>query len=272
MPLLFAPLLPSAFVATAAAAKRCAAAWRASPATRRRGGAASLAPPGADAVALALAACVVVPLATLSLAPHQEPRFLLPLLLPLAALGGAGALASPRRRAAFLGYNGLLAVFFGAVHQAGVLPATAAVAAAALPDAVAAALPARCSAAGLALPVHAVFWRTYPPPQSMLLQPLHSEGAHATSPRVRVTDLGDVPAAALEEALAAAAAHSAEQGGCELRLLVAPAFAPPPHGAQRIARTAPHFSGETAAEAMLALRRGAPLLDVFGLAVYALQA
>ena len=90
---------------------------------------------------------VVCGLCVLSLAPHQEPRFLTPLLFPVAVLAGstlflydnsdAGAITSekrkespPRRliavggalRVAWYAFNLAAGCFFGALHQAGVLP------------------------------------------------------------------------------------------------------------------------------------------------------
>ncbi len=260
-PLLFAPLLPPA----AASAYR---AWRR---LRTR----THLQPGADATALALAACVLLPLAALSAAPHQEPRFLLPLLLPLAALGGGGALASARRVLAWTVFNAVLALFYGGAHQAGVLPALslvshlahgraggAADAARAALAASAHALPPACAAAGLPA-LHALFWRTYPPPASLLLLP-----ASDASRRVRLTDVRDAAPSVLTAALAAP--DAAACGACALRLLAAPAHAPPPPGAAQIALLWPHFSGEDAGEALAALAAGAPLSRALGLALYAL--
>ena len=65
------------------------------------------------------------PLAALSLTPHQEPRFLLPLLVPLALLLGPfivrkpGALGRAVRSLWYAG-NVVCALFFGFFHQGGV--------------------------------------------------------------------------------------------------------------------------------------------------------
>ena len=44
---------------------------------------------------LLLIASIFLPLFILSLAPHQEPRFLLPLALPVVLLGAQGLVGSP---------------------------------------------------------------------------------------------------------------------------------------------------------------------------------
>eukprot|EP01083_Nonionella_stella_P058842 154060_1 len=67
----------------------------------------------------------------LSLAPHQEARFLLPLCLPMALLGGAllfsgsekslGALARKPKIIIWVVFNLAMAIFFGVLHQGGVI-------------------------------------------------------------------------------------------------------------------------------------------------------
>ena len=70
-----------------------------------------------------LAWMVWFPLVALSTAPHQEPRFLLPLLLPLAATRYAAASGTRARCAAWCALNLAGVVFFGVAHQGGVAPA-----------------------------------------------------------------------------------------------------------------------------------------------------
>lgn len=69
-------------------------------------------------------ASVFLPLALLSIQPHQEARFLLPLLVPSIALL---PLIPPKRLVLFSSVHILqaagLALFFGVLHQAGVVPA-----------------------------------------------------------------------------------------------------------------------------------------------------
>lgn len=75
-------------------------------------------------------ACVFFPLICLSLAPHQEPRFLLPLIVPLhlftAASGTNGPfcfLTNNRFGKGFwMAFNLTLTLFFGVLHQGGVVP------------------------------------------------------------------------------------------------------------------------------------------------------
>lgn len=68
------------------------------------------------------ASSVLFPLLMLSLAPHQEPRFLLPALVPLHLFASSDSIAS--RRGLFLlwiTFNVLLGVFFGVLHQGGIV-------------------------------------------------------------------------------------------------------------------------------------------------------
>ena len=68
---------------------------------------------------------VATSLAVLSAFPHQEPRFLAPMLLPLAVLAGPTMWRTLPRRALWLVFNGLSVVFWGVMHQGGVLDALA---------------------------------------------------------------------------------------------------------------------------------------------------
>lgn len=72
-----------------------------------------------------LVATAVTPLAALSLIPHQEARFLIPLLLPLVLLYGPLMLRSRVSLGSWAAFHGLLTLFFGGAHQAGVVPALA---------------------------------------------------------------------------------------------------------------------------------------------------
>ena len=113
-----------------------------------------------------LAAATLVPLAALSLAPHQEPRFLLPLVLPLTLLHGPTLLAFGRRRAAalvacWLVYHLALTTFFSAAHQAGVVRALAHLKPWP-PSQQATTRPRARSAAQI------IFYRTYMPPRALL--------------------------------------------------------------------------------------------------------
>ncbi len=73
---------------------------------------------------------IVFGLGILSLAPHQEPRFLVPLITPLALLMPVGPFvpeksASKWTRALkliWIVFNLTLGIFFGVLHQGGVVP------------------------------------------------------------------------------------------------------------------------------------------------------
>ncbi|RLN53721.1 hypothetical protein BBJ28_00019382 [Nothophytophthora sp. Chile5] len=75
-------------------------------------------------------ACVFFPLVCLSLAPHQEPRFMLPTLVPLhlftALKGPSGVLGflTSNRLGVLLWvtFNLALTLFFGVLHQGGIVP------------------------------------------------------------------------------------------------------------------------------------------------------
>jgi hypothetical protein len=118
----------------------------------------------ANATRAALLGVLAVPLVFLSLAPHQEPRFLLPLLPAAAAAaaadGAAARLASsPAALAAWSAANLLGAAFFGFAHQGGVVPAVAQLSTVLAED---------DESSDHAL---VYFWRTYTPPESLLAFP-----------------------------------------------------------------------------------------------------
>ena len=68
----------------------------------------------------------IVPILLLSIFPHQEPRFLIPLLLPLALLYSHhifGILANKKLTVLWIIFNCICALFYGALHQGGLVPA-----------------------------------------------------------------------------------------------------------------------------------------------------
>ena len=67
-------------------------------------------------------ATVLLALSLLSAIPHQEPRFLLPLLLPISLLYNRVFADSFRMKALWVVVNMSVAAFFGFVHQAGIIP------------------------------------------------------------------------------------------------------------------------------------------------------
>lgn len=155
------------------------------------------------------ASCVVSSLAGLSSAPHQEARFLLPLLWPLAPLLAALLAAvrwevlhgHPKSKSVsqlvlryyqpvFVVFNLVLFVIYGLLHQAGVYPALALLSSrATLPTSTAAVVAGSISpwqlapllshatvldAGALSSATAVVFIGTYMPPTSLLLQPCNS--------------------------------------------------------------------------------------------------
>ena len=99
---------------------------------------------------------IVLGLGVLSCAPHQEPRFLLPLLIPLVLLYG-DAMEKHARFGHCIAYfwivfNILLLIFFGGMHQAAVIPSIAA-----LPY-------VNVAADGARVPKAIIYYHTYMPP------------------------------------------------------------------------------------------------------------
>ncbi|GAA5855852.1 hypothetical protein JCM9279_003339 [Rhodotorula babjevae] len=161
-----------------------------------------------------------VPLLALSLLPHQEPRFLVPLLVPLALVAPYTSLfRSGTRRAArarrfiwalWLAHSAIFTLIFGYVHQGGLVPATLALNAE---------LRDPTTRLGDAREVEAVFWRTFMPPRHLLLPLVEGQPV----PAVRVTDLAGASPSALLSTLAAldyATSHV---------VLVAPSYAVEAH-------------------------------------------
>lgn len=105
---------------------------------------------------------IIVGLGVLSCAPHQEPRFLLPLLIPLVLLYG-DAMEKHARFGHCIAYfwiafNALLLIFFGGIHQAAVIPSIAA-----LPY-----VNVNVAADGGRLPKAIIYYHTYMPPTFLL--------------------------------------------------------------------------------------------------------
>ena len=70
--------------------------------------------------------CYILPLVFLSVFPHQEPRFLIPILSPLALLYGHhlfGNLSSDVWQVFWVAFNIAMALFYGLLHQGGMLNA-----------------------------------------------------------------------------------------------------------------------------------------------------
>jgi phosphatidylinositol glycan class Z len=88
----------------------------------------------------------IFPLVLLSISPHQEPRFLLPLVSSAIATCNCDWTLSRLQWATHLAHHGVAAFVFGILHHGGVVPSV------------------RALTAGQ----HAVYWKTYPPPVHIL--------------------------------------------------------------------------------------------------------
>ena len=73
-------------------------------------------------IELVLLGTALTGLAFLSLAPHQEPRFLLPLVLPLVITGTPRLVRSKWLLAVWIVFNCVLLLLFGVLHQGSVVP------------------------------------------------------------------------------------------------------------------------------------------------------
>ncbi|GAA5998439.1 glycosylphosphatidylinositol-alpha 1,2 mannosyltransferase [Rhodotorula paludigena] len=168
-------------------------------------------------------ATVLVSLPLVSLLPHQEPRYILPFIVPIVLLAPyAPMFQSGTRRAArsrkvfwalWLTHTAVLTVVFGYLHQGGVLPAI---------FALNRELRDPATRLGGASDVDVVFWRTFMPPRHLLL-PIPQ--ANQSVPAVRVTDLAGAPPSTLLDTLATTAALSSDRDGRRIAVLAAPAYA-----------------------------------------------
>ncbi|XP_066931409.1 GPI mannosyltransferase 4-like [Clytia hemisphaerica] len=105
-----------------------------------------------------LAACVIVPVCILSLIRHQEPRYILSVLLPLTCFVATGAeiIRSRLFYISWLFFNFLGVIWFGFAHQAGVLPSISH-------------LSSHLSGSN-GSNVLIIYWKTYKVPEHLLLQ------------------------------------------------------------------------------------------------------
>jgi GPI mannosyltransferase 4 len=199
------------------------------------------------------AACAVSGLAILSLVPHQEPRFLVPLLLPLLVA------AAPRLRVRgsawvlwILG-NAVVGLGYGVLHQGGVLPSLLYVDTA-LRTPSASSSPWRpCEPLGAVCPLHIIYAHTYMPPHYLLLRN-HTTLAPATRPdlAVHVHDVSGDGGAAVAAELDSACAKAADPTLLRAvvvapahRLADPPAFLRAPRGVgPPLATFGPHLSME----------------------------
>ena len=104
----------------------------------------------------------LVPLFLLSIFPHQEFRFLIPLLLPLTIFYAHDLCKNKTLLSIWFLCNLLFSFFYGFIHQGGLLRAM---------------LHMRSDLHSLksSQDVHLFFWRSYMPPQHLLLLPSHKD-------------------------------------------------------------------------------------------------
>src|SRR5690606_30552845 len=78
---------------------------------------------------------VIFPVSILSMKPHQEPRFLLPITIPiLIECSRSAKLSSKFFKTVWLSFNLVLVVLFGILHQGGVVPAISSLSSIAVKD------------------------------------------------------------------------------------------------------------------------------------------
>ncbi|CAO1629590.1 unnamed protein product [Parajaminaea phylloscopi] len=190
---------------------------------------------------------VLIPLGVLSSQPHQEPRFLLPLAVPLILTVATRFSRIPRIGFAVHAIHSVVIVlFFGYAHQAGLVPALvdinqqvganilteahgASAQLAPILDATAAMEPppdqSTASWQASATKPYTVdlhVWRAFMPPRHLFVIPSGTDG---TVPSMRITDHGSTPG---EDLLAHSLPHNASselKSDAVLSLLLAPAWA-----------------------------------------------
>ena len=113
---------------------------------------------------LMLLMCCLTPVTLLSIFPHQEPRFLIPLLPIFAALYGHKITAARWRLALWVISNIAACLFYGCIHQAGVMPC----------------LGHLQQTRSTTVDRHVIFWHTYTAPQHLLMLPQQSFDAQDT--------------------------------------------------------------------------------------------
>lgn len=132
---------------------------------------------------------VLFPIACLSMAPHQEARFLLPVLVPLHLFTFGQCVSSRLRIVVWLLFNFALTIFFALLHQGGIVPLMLSLSTGSSSSSVL----SSCQfnpiySADLIGQVPLVFYKTYMPPRFLLA------GLQIT-PTFRVIDLaGDATA------------------------------------------------------------------------------
>ncbi|XP_013401272.1 GPI mannosyltransferase 4 [Lingula anatina] len=133
--------------------------------------------------------CFLIPLALLSLVPHQEPRFLLPLIAPITLICGGkifGQDSYKVLKVTWVIFNILAAMLFGGLHQAGLVQCISYL------------QKYLYSTRQDSATQHIIFYHTYMPPRHLLAIPNHHDnGEGHRKSKVFVHDL----AGASEEVL-----------------------------------------------------------------------
>ncbi|KAL8290620.1 hypothetical protein RQP46_002878 [Phenoliferia psychrophenolica] len=147
-------------------------------------------------------ACLLIPTILLSLLPHQEPRFLLPLLIPLVLLlpslpffkTNSTPSRSLRRRFWILWtiHSVIFTTLFGYLHQGGLVPTLLQ-------------LNSHLRSPSLLFPSHAtpppsislIFWKTFMPPRHLLIPPLSPSSLQPPPPTLHLQDLSGAPPSTL---------------------------------------------------------------------------
>ncbi|GAA5864745.1 hypothetical protein JCM8547_008293 [Rhodosporidiobolus lusitaniae] len=126
-------------------------------------------------------ALFVIPTLLLSIQPHQEPRFLMPLIIPLVLLAPYASFFRSGRGGATLWilHTILFIVLFGYLHQSGFLPALFEL------NAEFRRPPSELSGTNQ---IDLVFWKTFMPPRHLLLP-----AGSTAFPAIRIIDLAGAP-------------------------------------------------------------------------------
>ena len=120
-------------------------------------------PPGTLCIVYMVLLCsAAFPVCFLSVIPHQEPRFIIPVLSPLVVLFSPLVLKSSPRKLLWISWNLIGCILFGLLHQGGVCPALVH-----LQNV----LTSEMQSTAGQVDFHLVFYRTYMPPQHLLAWP-----------------------------------------------------------------------------------------------------
>ncbi|KAF9224898.1 hypothetical protein BS17DRAFT_731607 [Gyrodon lividus] len=132
-----------------------------------------------DTIRQTIIQMIVLSLSILSVQPHQEPRFLMPLVLPIIVLAATlKRSARPGKLfwATWITFNILLALVYGFLHQGGVVPSLFS-------------LHSTLGDVSSGISTHIIYWKTYIPPRHLL----GVSRRDVLSGKVSLTDLAGAP-------------------------------------------------------------------------------